>query len=342
MSGLADRALVDRLAAELQPAFQKIESARQIARAGVLRCYGVAWGGGIALAVAAWLSFQSLQALVVALLMLSIVAPFLASVWAAGPRQTYKDTAANALVPAVCDRLGGLSYARAPGGFAGMERFTDLGVVGGHQDKYSTFSDQIAGSHRDTGFRLAEAELRRPTRINNTFAGGHGKNAGTTAVFAGLLFVIAMPREIAGRILIARDKGGLGNTVAALVKQFGGRERVRFDDPEFERRFQVYATHQEPARAVLGEGLRRTFCTIDDMFRRRGLQAAFDGCDFLLAVKTPNRLEDAFPVFHAIENPAKIIARVVNRLTLAQRVIDHLHGEHPTAAAHVLGAPANG
>lgn len=342
MSGLADRALVEQLTAELQPAFAEIETERQAARAGVLRCYAVAWSGGGVLAVAAWLSFQSLQALVVALIMLSVVAPFLSSVWAAGPRQTYKDAAANALVPAICDRLGGLVYTRTPGGFAGMERFTDLGVVGGYQEKYSTFSDQIAGRHRDTGFRLAEAELRRATRINNTFAGGRGKNAGTTAVFAGLLFVIDVPREIAGRILIARDKGSLGNTVSAVFKQFGGRERVRFDDAEFERRFQVYATGQEPARAVLGEGLRRTFCTVDDMFRRRGLQAAFDGSDFLLAVKTPNRLEDAFPVFHAIENPAKIIARVVNRLTLAQRVIDHLHGEHPTAAAHVLGAPANG
>ncbi|MCA8932856.1 MAG: DUF3137 domain-containing protein [Rhodospirillaceae bacterium] len=341
MSGLADHDLVGRLTAELHPAFAEIEAARQAARAGVRRCYALMWGGALVLCAAAWLYYQAAEVLVLAVILLAVIAPFLASVLAAGPRQTYKDTAANALVPAICDRLGGLSYARSPGGFDGIARFTDLGVVGGFQQKYSTVSDQIAGSHRHTGFRLAEAELRRRTRINNTFAGGPGRNTGTTAVFAGLLFVIDVPREIAGRILIARDQGAVGNALSGVFKQFGGRERVRFDDPEFEQRFQVYASGQEPARAVLGEGLRRTFCAIDDMFRRRGLQAAFDGRDFLLAVKTPNRLADAFAVFKPIENPSKIVAKVVNRLTLAHRVIDHLHGEAP-AAAHVLSAPANG
>lgn len=327
MSDFIDRAAVERLANELRPTLEGIEAARRAYRSKAMLRFALAIGGGIAVAAVGWLVFTSPIVIILGLM----AAVFLSAAWATRPHQAFKDEAAAALIPAVCDTIGGLDYTRSPGGFDGIHRFTEIGVVGSHNR--STYRDRLTGRHRDTDFRMVHAVLKRRKHRSRMSGSGMRSGSSTHTVFKGYLFAISVPKEMPGPILIGRDQGGIGNALGGFFKKFGGMLRVTFDDPEFERRFEVYAPTPQTAQAVIGPGLRETFCLIDDMFRRGGLQAAFDGSDFLMAVRSDETLTDPFTFFSPLQEPRAVVATLVERLTIPCRVIDYLHGDRPADLA---------
>ena len=327
MNGPIDHAAVERLADELQPTLDGIETARQGYRSAAIQRFALSIGGGIAIAVVGLLVLASPIFLFLGL----VAAIFGCSVWATKPRREFKDEAAAAIIPAVCEAVGGLDYARDPSGFEGIGRFTEIGVIGSHNR--STYSDLLSGSHRDTEFRMVHALLRRRKSTTTGVGSSRRRGSSTHTVFKGYLFSISVPKEIPGPILIARDHGGIGNALGGFFRKFDGMRRVSFEDPEFERRFEVYAPAPQTAQQVIGAGLRQTFCLIDDLFSGGGLQAAFDGNVFLMAVRSDESLTDAFTFLSPLQNSRAVVTHLVEQLTLPRRVIDYLHGERPAELA---------
>lgn len=357
MTELADKALVDRLTEDLKPALDRLEALRQEAFGKAALRLGIVAAVAVVGALVAWVGFGNVGVAI----LIAIIGAMVVWQWGKRLQRDYKDEAADLLMPAACAVFGDLRYTRQPGVFEPIGRMKQIGVVDTHHR--AIFRDLLVGRHRKTGFRVVQAVLTSRRRrddvtghvgdtIRNNFGDqvlrsisrgtGNFRLRSTSGpprtVFTGLLFAIDVPANITGPILIARDRGGIGNAFSGFMKKIAAMQRVSFEDREFEKRFEVYARSPEAAREVLGPEMRQTFCALDDMFFGKGVQAAFDEHKFFLAAKTKQGLTDPITFFKAMAAPREMAATLADRLALVYRVIDHLQG-HASVTAGRPGAP---
>lgn len=146
-----------------------------------------------------------------------------------------KDPALNAIAGA-----RGLTYT-ATG-------FTADGYEGLHplfgRPEIRTFSDRLTGDEGGP-YALYEAILVQQTGMNRN------SNRNRQEVFRGLIY--SMKRNaVQGETVIVPDKG-----LFNFFKPSGGMDRVKFeDDGEFEKRFEVYSTNPDQARALVNPVVR--------------------------------------------------------------------------------------
>jgi hypothetical protein len=94
------------------------------------------------------------------------------------------------------------------------------------------------GKTRSCHMRFSELNVRKVT--------GHGKNRRTTTIFKGLFFVADFNKSFKGYTKVVPD----------CDKYFGQRhDRVKLEDPTFEKYFQVYGDDQVEARYILSTSL---------------------------------------------------------------------------------------
>ena len=173
-------------------------------------------------------------------------------------------------------------------------RFRQLGLVPNY-DRHS-LEDQWSGAADGVRFSLVEAMLEEE-RIERDSKGNRETSYHT--VFRGVLLTLACPRPFRGDILIRRDLGGFANW---FRKMFSSREPVRFDDPDFEAKFEVFADDAAEARRLLEPRLR---LGIAAMAGDRTLTMAFSAGQVLLAVQSPDRFELA-SLGHTLVDPDRV------------------------------------
>lgn len=158
-------------------------------------------------------------------------------VWAVyRPSETYRKLYKAKVLPALAARFGALTFrAAAPVDFAALRRF----------DLFEAFDtveaeDEIAGSYRDHPLRIVELQLSSGAGEDRRFA------------FDGLLIELVLPRNLLGTTVIAVDRG-LPEAMRGffLSRQDARLQRVRLEDPEFERIYEIYGNDQVEARALL-------------------------------------------------------------------------------------------
>jgi hypothetical protein len=102
--------------------------------------------------------------------------------------------------------------------------------------------DEIFGTHRTLPINIVELKLTHRA----------GKSSETT--FDGLLVTLELPRDTGAVTAVVTDAGGIGNFVDRQKGQH--RQRVRLEDPRFEKVYEVYGTDQVASRALLHPALR--------------------------------------------------------------------------------------
>ena len=128
-----------------------------------------------------------------------------------------------------------------------------------------------------------DGEGRNYAFYEGTLSQGHGKHR--TQVFSGQFYAFQRRRTQQGQVVAVPDRG-----LFNFFKPFGGFERVRIEsDPDFERRFEVYANVPQEAAMLFGNmALRRLLLEL----RESGRIFAYIGpSDVLVAVTGPNRFE---------------------------------------------------
>jgi hypothetical protein len=136
-----------------------------------------------------------------------------------------------------------------------------------------SFTDLFHGSDEDgRRFALYEGTLTRR----------QGKNSHT--VFSGQMYAWQRRSKGGGEIVIVPDRG-----IFNFFKPLGGMERVRFEsDPDFERRFEVYAYEPQRAQMVIGAELRRLLLELREAGRVLGYIGPEDA---FVAATGKNRFE---------------------------------------------------
>ena len=134
--------------------------------------------------------------------------------------------------------------------------------------------DEIVGAYHGLPVSIVEARLES------------GSGDSTRVVFDGLLIDLALPRHLTGTTVVVSDAGLIGNLKAQWRSD--GLERVRLEDPRFEKRYEVYSTDQIEARALLTPAFMERFVALGTLSGLAAPGAIAEGNHLITAL--PKRL----------------------------------------------------
>lgn len=144
------------------------------------------------------------------------------------------------------------------------------------------FGNWLSGQTFTDLFHGTDAEGRRFAVYEGTLQRKSGKN--TVTIFSGQMYAFQRRSRSGGEIVVVPDRG-----IFNFFKPVGGMERVRFEgDPDFEKKFEVYAVHPHEALGLIGSDVRHTLLGL----REAGRVFVYVGPeDALVAATGKNKFE---------------------------------------------------
>ena len=322
----------------VKPQLSQLEAERKALLSKATRHAALALGAGLVLALLMLLfgtGSEGLGGILAGLgvpVILGGVAAFL--LWKRQEKR-WEGSVAEALMPAICDHVGDLSYDRNAHKSFPLDQIRRLGII--RPFTHPTLSDRLEGRYRDTPFEMVEAKLESKKTASHTGGKRADNSNRSTTVFKGLLFRIGVPDPIPTRILIARSFMGPGNKLAEMLSRDTGRTmpKVTTGHARFDEKFVVYSADPDVARRVLAPAFLDNLLEISeaeaDTDGTRTLEAAFHEDSFFLAL---NRKSD-FLKMGSLRKPVTGVEEDLHLafedIALIHRIIDRLHGDHPDA-----------
>lgn len=203
--------------------------------------------------------------------------------WSWGPIRDYKSAIKSDIFPLIFkyfDR-GSDWFEYSEEGKLSVAELEPSGIIPSYDRAH--LEDYVEGYYKEVALELEEAKL--------TETRGSGKNRRTVTTFKGLFIRLSMNKNFNGHTLLKRDRGAIGNWLGSKFAN-GGKERVALEDPEFEKKFEVYSTDQVEARYLLTTSFMERLLQLSRIFDNAALQAAFyDNCLLLLIPSREDRFE---------------------------------------------------
>jgi hypothetical protein len=235
-------------------------------------------------------------------------------------QRRYSVQVRRAVMPTICAAIGDISHGTGASELD-LEDLAGIGLLPGHNRR--RIDDVFRGHHRATAFTMAEVRLRRVAR---------GSRRGSRTVFRGLIMVVALPRPVAARILIASDAGRIGNRVKGWIRSLGELQRVAVPDPAFEARFELYADRADAALAALTPELRANLVALAEGHNGAPFQAAIAADRLFVALPKAGDLFRIGSLFRSTDALEEDAVHVLHEVQIVHRLIDYLHGDRPPPA----------
>lgn len=294
---------------ELAPALTSLEQERQAAvKIFWLRGLvgSVALLGLLALLIASF----DLSSSITWIIFLIFFGFFGAWIWAMAPLSRVRNRAKAHLVSHLCGFYK-LDYDAGAMGFP-FEEFMGLKLLPSHSRR--SMEDGIKGRVEGVPLELCEARLTR--RQSN------GKGGSTTVtVFHGLLLVTPLPGPpVTDPILLLPDWGRIGNFLAGLGRK--GRITDLDAEPEFERRYEVYAVDDKTARDRLNRALQACLLRLAAL-NDKTPSIALVGDKLLLALPRKRNAFEGVKAFRPFDRPEPLQA-LLDDLELLPAIVEAL------------------
>jgi len=177
----------------------------------------------------------------------------------------------------------GMSYALNPGQPQDIHTFRSLGLVPGWDR--AKYEDRLTGSRNETPFEFFEAHLEE--KRTTTDSKGRTRTTWVT-VFRGQCLVVKFHKKFNGVTKVYRDMGMM-NWLGKLGQ--GKAQKVKLEDPVFEKAFEVYSTDQIEARFILTPDFMERLLGLERTFKGKQVRCAFSGGEMFLCCEGKNLLE---------------------------------------------------
>lgn len=194
----------------------------------------------------------------------------------------------------------------APAGF--LEAFERCHLLPSYSRK--KLEDHVSGEVNGVPFELAEAFLERRVKRD--------KRDDYEVVFRGLVARYHFPKRFSGRTILRADRGMMN----ALGHSGVPGERVRLEDPRFEKLFEVFSEDQVEARYLLTPAFMERLAALKED-AGEPMQAAFEGEDLLLAIDGRRGYFSQPPVWKDLRG-SDHIRRFVDDIALIRSIAETL------------------
>ena len=118
-----------------------------------------------------------------------------------------------------------------------------------HYDKVR-FGDYIQGCYKGVDLMINELTLTKKVTVETQDINSNRRRTVTRThtLFRGLVVELSSHKAFTGHTVVLRDRGGLVNFVS---DSYAGLTRVKLEDPQFEKEFDVFSTDQVESRYLL-------------------------------------------------------------------------------------------
>lgn len=191
--------------------------------------------------------------------------------------------AKQAMIQPVASRFG-LTYNEQPSVTAetNLMQSKALGVLPSWDRK--VLHDEIIGERNGIPFEFFEAHLE--DKRTRTDSQGRTQTEWVT-VFRGQCWVIDAPKRFHGTTKVTRD-AGIFNALGGLGSKFS---RIVLEDPEFEKKFEVYGTDQVEARFILTPDVMQAMLDLEKIFKGSRFRCTFHENKIFAAAEGGNLFE---------------------------------------------------
>jgi hypothetical protein len=161
----------------------------------------------------------------------------------------------------------------------------------------------INGAHSEVDFSAEELTLKEVRRSS--------KSSSTKIVFRGMIIVFEFNKKFNGRTLVKKDLG-IFNSLNKVKRD--KLERVKLEDPVFEKMFEVYSEDQIEARYLLSTSFMERLMSLSKLFDNAKLECSFFDNRLLLLVPTKKHFFSVPSFFRRLDLVAacKLIVTNIN------------------------------
>ena len=194
------------------------------------------------------------------------------------PIGAYDSKVKDKVFPKIFSFFGDFVYDQS--GMSSVDRFKSSGIIPSYDQEET--EDYIGGEYKGVTIRLTEAHLETEHR-------NHKGNVYYKTVFKGLFVILSMHKNFKGQTIIKSDKGKFGNW---FEDKFNKLENVQLEDPDFEKKFEVFSDDQVEARYLLTTSFMERLLKLTALFGEKEIQASFYDDKFLIMIPScKNRFE---------------------------------------------------
>ncbi len=232
-----------------------------------------------------------------------------------------------------------LQYNPEPASPLVLSRFRNLGLIPSWDRE--SFEDQLLGTRGSTNFEFFEAHLED----KRTRSDGKGRTRTEwVTVFKGQCLVMNFHKPFNGLTKVFRDLGVL-NVFNKIGNKLSGQnlERVRLEDPKFEKAFEVFSNDQIESRFLLTPDFMERLLELERIFQGGKLRCAFSGGELFVCVEGGDLFEPG-SMFTPLDNPDRIRELMEDFVAVFQLIdsVSDRAGRAPAAKPDETNTPPDG
>ena len=194
---------------------------------------------------------------------------------------------------------------------SGFDQFAGSGLLPSY-DRLK-LEDQIRGEHSGVPFDLVECRLEDKQRDSK------GRTT-WVEIYHGILFRFNFAKDFEGQTLVVKDSGRIGNFFKGIKKK---GERIKLEDPRFEKQFEVWGTDQIEARYLLTPTFMERVVDLAKSMNEDRVELCFNGNRLLISVHVSRDHFEGGGIFTSVTD-ARRVEELVNEICKIFDIIDTL------------------
>ena len=239
------------------------------------------------------------------LVSIGVAAPFF---WIFSPIWSYEENIKKEIFPNVLNFFGDFKYHVETK--KSVKEYYATELIPKHDTEIA--EDHIKGTYKDIKVDLFETKLSKDS----------DENSSTTlnTVFDGIIVELSMNKSFSGKTVVKKDFGTVGNW---FINKSTSLKKVKLEDPNFEKMFEVYSDDQVEARYLLTVTFIERLKELVENFGGKSIQCCFYNNKLLMMIPIEKDLFETGSIYEA-EDFIDDSKSLLKELSLIFSIIDTL------------------
>ena len=239
------------------------------------------------------------------LVSIGVAAPFF---WIFSPIWSYEENIKKEIFPNVLNFFGDFKYYIETK--KSVKEYYATELIPKHDTEIA--EDHISGTYKDIKVDLFETKLSKDS----------DENSSTTlnTIFDGIIVELSMNKSFSGKTVVKKDFGTVGNW---FINKSTSLKKVKLEDPNFEKMFEVYSDDQVEARYLLTVTFIERLKELVENFGGKSIQCCFYNNKLLMMIPIEKDLFETGSIYEA-EDFIDDSKSLLKELSLIFNIIDTL------------------
>ena len=244
------------------------------------------------------------------LVSIGVAAPFF---WIFSPIWSYEENIKKEIFPNVLNFFGDFKYHIETK--KSVKEYYATELIPKHDTEIA--EDHIVGTYKQIKIDLFETQLSRKVKYKDS--NGNTSTRQKT-VFNGLILELSMNKSFGGKTVVKKDSGTVGNW---FIKKSTSLKKVKLEDPNFEKMFEVYSDDQVEARYLLTVTFIERLKELVENFGGKSIQCCFYNNKLLMMIPIEKDMFEPGSIYEA-EDFIDDSKSLLKELSLIFSIIDTL------------------